>query len=333
MNPRRKSVVIPSLVPGWKKALRLKHSRQWSAVLRAGLWLAGFLLVGSLILEVWRGWSQSLWDGKSTFYLAVQAGETTWLVKVDRQREEVYAGKVPGNLMMQAAHGFGEYQAKNLYQLGKQEGIGGARLVRESLGWTFGLPVKGIVRFSQGQEEIRLPMSLAKSLLGFGETNLTRWDRVRLWQTVSGLRQDRQEEFSFAQVSGVTQKQRPDNVPVLVVDESRLDRWLAQRYASMELVNEPYTWEVVNASTHPGLAGQVGRMLRNIGLQVVQVSEGQLPQEGIFTNEDVDSAAVRFLSEFLGLPVVQEEPGTHSADVVVGVGDEFARACCTPATD
>jgi hypothetical protein len=330
MNSRKKPSAPIPLIPRWKKVFKLKQKRQWLAWLRVGLWLAGFLIVGSLILEVWRGWRQSLWDGKSTFYLAVQAGETTWLVKVDQQQEEVYAGTIPGNLMVQAAHGFGEYQAKNLYQLGKQEEVGGARLVRESLAWTFGLPVKGVVRFAQGQEELRLPISLTKSLLGFGETNLTRWDRFRLWLTVSGLRQDRQEEFSFAQVPGVSQKQRPDGVTVLVVDESRLDQWLPQRYASMELVNEPYTWEVVNASAYSGLAGQVGRLLRNIGLQVVQVTEGELPQEGIFIDEDVDPAAVSFLSEFFGLPLVKGEPGAHSADIVIGVGDEFARACCTP---
>lgn len=327
MPPKRTAKTVPSRF-GWKQLIREEHQRQWLALFKAGVWLLLLVLIGSVLFEIWRAFRQSQWDGKRTFYLVVQTGETSWLAKLDKQQEEVYVGQIPGNTLFRTAGGFGEYQAKHLYRLGEQEGVGGAELIRQSAVATFGLPVQAVIRFSAEAKTLHLPAILAKSLLGFGETNLTRWDRLRLWLLVAGLRQDRLEQFSFIQVPGVSEKQRPDGVTVFTLDQDRLDRWLAQRFTSTELVNDPSTWEVINASGQPGLAAQVGRLLRNTGLQVVQVSEGEIPQEAIFTEANIDPSAVEWFSDFLNLPIVTKRPEGSRSDIVVGVGEEFARLCC-----
>ncbi|OGD62552.1 hypothetical protein A2160_05905 [Candidatus Beckwithbacteria bacterium RBG_13_42_9] len=315
--------------PKWKERELIKKRQGLKVLVRAGFYLLLALFFLLAIGEIWKNWHQALWDNQRTFYFAVQEGETSWLVKADKNQQEAVVIKIPGHTLINTARGFGEYQAKSIYKMGEIEKISGIDLVKESLTWTFGIPVEGVLKFDQETKNLDLKTAFFKASLGWGKTNLTKWDLWRLFLFFNKLRLDQVETVTINDVPGVETKLRLDGVTVLSLDTERLDNWLLSRFTSSEMVNEPYSWEVMNTTMNSGLAAQVARLLRNTGVQVVQVNEGSAQESKIYVDNKVNSQAVRFFSRFLKIPISLSQPDRSSqGEITVVLGNDFWCSCC-----
>ena len=306
-----------------------KLKRQWRLMTKTSLVLVSFFILLAVGIEIGRSCWRAVWDGQRTFYLTVQQEETLWLVKLDKNQKEMIIGEIPPNLIVTGARGFGEQQAKNIYKLAEMEKSLDENLIKESMAWTFGLPIEGIIYLPKSVDKFNLKHVLIKKLFGMGETNLARWDLIRLLGFVQSLRFDQINTFSFSQAIGVYKEKRPDGVEILKFDPEQLDIWLSQNFTSRELVNESLSWEVINTTEHSGLAGQVARLLRNTGIQVTKISEGKAQTSGIFSKQKIDSKGLDFFSHFLQLPLKFEESGEFQSDVRVVLGENFWQRCCT----
>lgn len=320
---------IKPILPRWKQAGKDRQLKQLKLMLKTCLLLVFLFLLIGVIFEAWRGFKSSVWDGKATLYLGVQQGENLWLVKIDRFDQEVIAGKIAPNFILNISRGFGQQQAKNVYRLGELEKISGIGLVSESLALSFGLPVEGVIYLPEKEEDLKLSFILIKSLFGFGGTNLTRWDLLRLLALVNNLRHDQVESFSFINAPGVVSQKRPDGVEVFQIDPKRLDPWLTRDFASFQWVNEACSWQVSNATGHSGLASQIARILANSGIQVVSVNEAEKGQGGIYQSEEAECTAAVFFSQYLNLPLKKESLGDYRTEVRVILDEAFWNNCCS----
>lgn len=330
MPPNRKHHPGLERKPSWQASAQEKRRRQWRSFWLSIIVVLLFFLAAAAILEFWKGWRQAIWDGKRTFYFAIQAGETSWLVKLDKDPKEAIAVEIPPDMILSVAKGFGEYQAKSIYKLGELEKSSGSDLLKDSLTLSFGLPVEGVIRFSKPlKQQFSLKFLLLKTVIGLGKTNLTKWDSLRLFLLSQSLRGDQIEIFSFTEIPGVTAQVRPDGLKVWVIEPERLDIWLRQRLVNNELVNETYTWEVINATDHSGFAAQVARLLRNTGLQVVKMSEGEASESQLLVANSINSSGLEFFSHFLDIPIKRGRTDSSQADVKLILGDSFWRRCCS----
>lgn len=320
---------IKPKLPKWKLMNGAKRKEQFKLMLKTALVLAMVLFLLAIVVELWRSWQKSVWDGQETLYLGFQQGERLWLVKIDKSQEEIIMGEIAPNLVLTLSRGFGEQQARNIYKRGEMEKISGVKMVKESLTWTFGLPVKGVVWLPESKESLNLSLNLSKSLLGIGRTNLTRWDLLRLLWLTKSLRFDQVMDFSFTDLTGALEQVRPDGVEVIILDPERVDSWIAQRLASRELVNETCTWEVNNATAHLGLAAQVARLLHNTGVQVAIVGKAEKSQSGIYLSKETDCQAPDYFSRFLNLPLYEEKDSGSHSEITVVIGEDFWQSCCS----
>lgn len=251
-----------------------------------------------------------------------------WLARAEKELREITVGKIPPNLLLNLSRGYGEQLAKNVYRFGENEKMPAQDLVKESVGLSFGLPVEGVIIFNNKLEDLNLSFVLLKTFFGFGKTNLTKWDSLRLFWFVKDLRLDQAEFFLFSETPGVLRQMRPDGVEVFLLEPEILDSWIGQHFASQELINERCSWEVNNATGHSGLAGMVARILRNSGLQIATIGESGRETGGIFLDEKVDCPSVDFFSKFLEIPVRKSKLEGSRAEVTLILGNDFWQRCC-----
>lgn len=322
-----------SAKPGFlKRNKKQKNKKQKAVALKLALFLIIAITLLGLFFEVWQNFNRSLWDDKETFYFLVGNQKNFLLIKADKQNQNAVLGQIPGNTVLNTAYGFGQVLSQNIYKLAQVEQVSALKFLTDSFSLTFGLPVSGVVFFpGQSENQLHLEKALWLSLFGFGKTNMSRWDTARLAWFFSRLDSSGYTRLNFSDAQGLKKNIRPDGLEVIEIDQKVMDIWLSQKFVNQDLVNEPLTWEVINISDHQGLAGQLSRLLTNIGFQVVQLTRSQdQMEEGVYIGNDAHSKGAFFLAKHLQLDLYTDLlPEGSRGEAVVVVGDQYWQKCCT----
>jgi len=276
--PRRKGALPAGRQARWQREQNGRKNKKKKRVI--GYWLLGIgiLLIVGLAFEGLQIFRHSLWDGKTRINF-VLAGEETSLVSFGPTEEELVNLAIPAGTQIEVTHGYGKYRIEAVWKLGKQEKR--KELLVESLQENFGVPVEGWIYTteSRGQRtdtREELLSDIRKQILGKGETNLSKWDLVRLWWQVKKVRFDRAKSVDLSKISVLISSASPDGTQIWEIDKSSLDAYLARLVSEPKIREENLAVEVLNGTTHSGLAEQGARIISNIGGEVSWVGNSDI---------------------------------------------------------
>lgn len=232
------------------------------------------LLFLFLSFKTYQAFKSSRWRGKENFNLVIDAPEDFYLLVIRPQDSTLKILVIPENTYLEVPPEYGQYVLKNVYLLGEQEFGHGGQLLTFTLSDFLGAPVTGWLKVKQKIEPSRrhLLMAVLKNIfVRKDKTNLNLVDSLRLALILSNLRRT-SHDLVFLKNSGVLSETiRADGKQILQANSLLLDDLLTGFLEEEDLREERRRVAVFNASSFKDLAAKVGRVLKNLGCQVVMV--------------------------------------------------------------
>ncbi|MBI3486355.1 LCP family protein [Candidatus Daviesbacteria bacterium] len=292
-----------------KTHIRIKFHPQKSpatklAFLALGL-ILGVLILGKIV-NFFEGLSKPfsqdiltkrsyVWDGSFAISIAFK-GSSIWVLNYDPEEKKAIVLKIPEETYMDLPRGYGSWRVGSIYQLGQEEIKSiGSELLKESLAKLLGLPIDGFITLDQAsnQDLDKIILSLRSNplaLINFIRnirTDLTPLETVSLLRELAKVRSDKLVALNLEESNITKSKLLPDSSRVLGVDTVNLDLFIRDKMSDQKISQENLEVAIFNATTHPGLALDVARVVTNLGSNAIIVSNSEdILQKSIVTSEN-----------------------------------------------
>jgi hypothetical protein len=227
------------------------------------------------------------WDKKTNFNLltvSVDDSEKTQvnLITLNPKENQTVALSLSDQIYLNVPLEFGSWTLGSVYKLGQEQNPPiGAKLLKLSVASLLGLPIDAVI-ISKNKSLLDSPedfiselrknpissFTLAQSV----ETNLSRMQSFSLFQNLSKVRSDKVISLDLSRSSITESKLLPDSSRVLGVDTIKLDYFVREKMADLQIIDEGVSIAIFNGTAHPGLANEVSRTITNIGGNVISVS-------------------------------------------------------------
>lgn len=216
------------------------------------------------------------WEGKFNINLLVRSSDIS-LLSYNSKDNKVTIINVPDETFLQVPNGFGSWQLRSIY------GLGGDKLLKETLTNFFAIPIDGFIDLSvlkPPQSAAQLVDTLRKNpisgvnLLASIKTDLTMWELLQLKQGVSSVRFDKIRTLDLLKFNILDKENLADGTPVFTADPIKLDSILSD-LQDPAIVSEHKSIAVFNATNHPQLAQKWARLITNLGGNVIITSNAK----------------------------------------------------------
>ncbi len=237
--------------------------------------------------KVWQSFRGSLWDGQHQINFVVQAKEIA-VFSYHPQDQMLNILTIPKLTHLVVAGGFGEYQINNIYKLGELEKIGGGKLLSRSLQEFLAVPIDGYL-VQTADSSLQIPNgNLSKSdlvslylcvLKGSCKTDLTGWDLVRLLLAFNQFKTGQIKIANFQEEGVSKEKVLPDGSTITAPDYVIIDNLSLELFSDKSALDEEITVGVLNGTSKGGLANNVGRLVKNLGAELINTSDADTEYE------------------------------------------------------
>lgn len=272
-------------LPRWQKEQKQRQQKKRLFWLRKILVVFGAIVLAGLVYQIWGSWRHRLWGGRDRFTVALN-GEAILIASFSPQEKTLNLLLFPPSTYVETIHGYGYYKAESVWPLGQMDGRGG-EFVAGSLQEYLGVPVPGwlfvspqeiewqkIINHENEKEAKRFFLAkLAALFRQPKETNLTRWDLLRLWWQVRPVRLDKVSLVNLEKTTVAEKVVLPDGSEAVAAEPACLDRLALSLFSEPKVRSEAASVAVFNASSYPGLAGRAARLVTNLGGRVVEVGD------------------------------------------------------------
>ncbi len=179
--------------------------------------------------------------------------------------------EVPDETYLEVPGGYGSWRVGSIYKLG------GGKLLKDSLGNFFALPVDGFLEIngkneSQAKDLVDLlrgnPWSMI-TLLPNLKTDLTPLELARFALGLRGVRFDKIYTFNLKDLGLLTDGTLADGANILIGDSTKIDGLITKNFTERKIVDEAATIGVFNATSQPGLAGKSAELISHLGGNVI----------------------------------------------------------------
>ena len=239
--------------------------------------LGTFILVAFLAvvgIKVYGSFSRSIWDGKSRLNL-VLANEKVSIFSLDPLERTAVFLSIPPQTFIDVIHGYDLYRVETIYKLGQLENHKGGELLAESLQENLGIPIDAYASISNFKFQISnfkaYILECFKFLLGNGQTNLTKWDLLRLWWETRRVRQDKIAVVDLQEEAVLKEIVFADGSKGFEIEKEKMEKIAQKIFKDQKLRQEDLPIAILNSTSHSGLAERGARIIKNIGGRVVQI--------------------------------------------------------------
>jgi len=233
-----------------------------------------FLSIG---FGVYRTAKNSIWDGKNRLNLVLNQNPVAILSYSPRDQKIVIL-TIPNGTYLETINGYGFYKIESIFPLGELDKNGG-ELLAGSLQEYLGIPIDGYLSFPAcsaleiREKKICLLNELWTSVFSTKKTSLSRWDRLRLWWGVRQIRLSKIIISDLCQGQYCEEAQLSDGSKVWQLGLERVDKIAINLFTDPQLKSEALSLEILNGTSHYGLANRGGRILTNVGAVVLKISD------------------------------------------------------------
>lgn len=295
----------------------------------------GVLLLGFSAIKIV---SSSIWDGKSRISFVFQrsdsqgASGSVYLASYLPVGKRLVVFSFPGAAKIEVAGDYGRWRIGSVYPLGVLEDKEG-RLLTSSISSLLGAVVEGWIVVDN---EIKMNSDNSRQILqkailtSFGKrgfTNFSLWDRFRLFRALSSVRGHHVDWLDMGKAGVLREEEEPDGSLILVAVPELMDK-LSQEYLFYsQVVEEGVSVAVLNATGRSGLGTSVSRLIRNIGGDVVSVSnyvkDADQNQVIVSREELLDSFTTKKLIEVFQVDKVKVgDTSENRAELLLILGEE-----------
>lgn len=193
------------------------------------------------------------------------------------------------NIYTELAHAYGNWRLGSVYALGQEEEKPkGAGLLKETLTKMLAIPIDGIVILPQSTDfnnTEELVQSFRKNVipdvlyLSKIESDLTKWEAIKLYRAVSKVRADKLDSLNFERSTITESKLLPDSSRVLGINTVRLDLFTRDKLSDPVIVDENLSVAIFNATDKAGIGQDISRYITNLGGSVVILQNLDQKQE------------------------------------------------------
>ena len=313
----------------WKDVQSKIKIRKRSKLAFLVLLLLGFLLILSLTVQFTKNlfspWQTNsfknyAWSGQFNINLVIRTLGVS-LLSYNPKQGKVTLINIPDETYLEVPRGFGRWQLRAIY------GLGGGKMLKETLSSFFGLPVDGFLDSSAALEDLigQNPFSGLKSLASL-KTDLTLWELINLRFKLLSVRFDKVVKINLNSQNILEREILPDGTEVFAADPIRLDSILAD-LADPIIVSEHKTIAVLNATDHPQLAQLWARLISNLGGNVIITGNAKvrLPKTKLVGE---DSLTLKRLRQIFGvddkISVLGEEVESSLAEIILLLGEDHS---------
>lgn len=283
------------------------------------------------------------WDGQTNINLLfanTSSNPHYDLVNYNPIKKEITILKLSPDIYVTVPKGYGSWRLGSVFKLGQEEQPPkGLVLLKSSVADLVGLPLDGIILTAQDTPTKELilsyranPLSLIKSISAV-KTDLAAYQTFKLFREFSTVRGDKLTTLDLSNSDITKSKLLPDSTRVLGVDSISLDIFVRSNMVDSTIEDESKSIAVINATTHPGLAQEVARIITNMGgTVVITTSTDHLQDKSyvISSEKDPNNATMHRLMQIYAPRCLQEECVFNAPQIIssraqvnVVLGEDF----------
>ncbi len=273
--------------------------------------------------------SKFSWDGKTNINLLfANISDTPHydLVTFDPTKKQITILNLSPDIYIDVPKGYGSWRFGSVYNLGQEETLPmGKSLLKLAASQLVGLPLDGVLitpQRSSTQEMILSmrgnPLSIIKNM-GAIKTDLSAYQTFKLFREFSGVRSDKVATLDLSKSDITESKLLPDSTRVLGINTVSLDIFIRSNMADSAIEDESKSIAVINATTHPGLAQEVSRILTNMGgTVVITTSTDHLQDKSyvISSEEDKNNETMNRLTQIYAPRCLSEKCVFNSPEII-----------------
>lgn len=282
-----------------------------------------------------------LWDGRFDLNVVIKADGLA-LLSFNSTEKEVLVVNIPDEAYVEVPGGFGNWQFRAIYDLGRATPkIGGGRMLKSSVADLLGVPIDGYMVFQgslvkKSSEELIEQLRNNKfDLVSFWsevETDLAPWELIKMKWLMGGVRFDKVEYFDLKALGLMEEGVLGDGTPILKADPIKIDSALID-FVEPQIRQEHLDIAIFNGTQTPALAQKAARIVTNLGGKVIQTTnaQGVISKTYITGVESVTRQRLEqiFVLDCLEAPscdIIQQNPTPEEdsrAQINIFLGEDF----------
>ena len=259
-------------------------------------------------------YKESKFDKFDRFNIVLAASPLT-LVSVDSAGKTITEIVFPKDLYIpELAFGYGGYKSSSIYNVGELDKRGG-ETVMATVSDYLGIPADDYIYTSS--------VNIRDILTAKSSLNL--FDRIRFALIFFQTRSDKIKVIDLAKYSEPLVLS--DGSTALSLDKEILDERLRDNFAESRIRQENFRLEIFNSTKIVGLANRAGRVLTNIGVNVVSVNSSEISEEACrikATDKIKNSITVRRVADIFSCQIEDLTEGGR-AEIEMIIGKSYAK--------
>lgn len=217
--------------------------------------------------------------------------------------QELLILEFPSNSAITAARGYSQYPLTSLWKLAELEQR--PNLVAESVQQFLAVPLAGWLTGSQNcptDQPNGLKNCLTKTLWSLTQTSssFSLSERFILHRQLKKTNLAQIKFINLGNSRAAQEVTLPDGQVRLVFNQELIDSYLEQKFYDPKAISDNLTANIVNTTSHPGLANQAARLVSHLGVHVISTSSNDQNLQGCLletSKEHQSSATVKQLSQ------------------------------------
>lgn len=245
-----------------------------------------------------------LWDRTARLNIVVKTNTISVLSYSPLEKSLVIVD-LPNSLILPVAGGYGSWQLSSIYGLGQAEKDKlGAKMLKESVGQFLGVPVDGFLEVTGYESTYELIQTLKEGILAYAKlsevkTDLTTSEMLSFVWGLSGVRFDKIEQVNLIRSGVLDNSVLADGTQIFSSDSDRIDSISSQYFVEGKITSEKASVSVINGTKTAGLAQKGGRVISNLGGNVIISANTTRPwqKSAIFLSPKAQRATSKRMAE------------------------------------
>lgn len=261
--------------PRWQREQAAKKTKKQKSAFKFWFLVSAFLFLAGFCLKAIKIYRESVWQGEGRVSIVFSCQPLVLFSYSSFEQSSLVSLLIPGDTQIEVIHGYGKYKVSSIPKL---EELEKRELLTESVEQALGVPIEGFIKLTDCQasyeEEVKklFLKSISSAFLQKAETNLGKWDLARLFLAARGVKGSQSRKLDLKTVGVLDEVTLPDGSQVWEVSVEKFDLKLGEYFQDEKARQEGLAIEVLNGTDHPGLAEGAARILENLGLELVGVS-------------------------------------------------------------
>lgn len=286
-----------------------------------------FIALGLVIYDTL---TKSQWDGRNRINIVLNQDPVT-VFSLSLKDQKMVLLTIPDGTYIETINGYGFYRVESLYSLGDLVKLGGP-LLAGSLQEYLGVPIDGYLTIQPCQtaevreKRICLLERLWALMWSAKQTNLSRWDLVRLWWGIRQIRLSKIKVVDLCQNQNCDEVELPDGSKVWQLASEDLHKLSSNLLADSQIKDEGLSVAVLNGTSHYGLANRGARILTSVGTQILKISDWDNKTsvcEIRGAKKVSESYTFKKIQKLFDCRRQEEDVSEHRVDILVILGENY----------